>query len=403
MKKLFVLLAVLALVAAACGSSDEPGTTAAAGGTTETTEAAVSEVQAASNACAEGVTDGDLNLYNWTDYIPTGSLAEEFEVDDLLAKFEEEYGVNTTLTFFASNEDMIAQINAGAPYDAIVPSDSFVSDMIDAGLLVELNKAAIPNFANIDQQFADPPYDPGNAHSAPYQWGTTGIGYRYGTIDDENGVSWAVLFDPTTAAPNAGFISLLDDTRETLGSALKYLGYSLNTTSEAEVDEAAQLIADAKAHVAAFNSTSYWTLLSSGEFNLSQGWNGDFLAEYDRITEYDEDGEITYDAYEDFGYAIPIEGSAAWVDTMAVPTTAEHPCTGHAWINFMLDAENGGTLTNFNYYASPNAAAQAFIYEEILEDPSIYPPPEVMTILEFFEPLGDFTNYYGDAFTKAKG
>ena len=403
MKKLFVLLAVLALVAAACGSSDEPDTTVAAGGTTEAPAEEVSEAQAASNACEEGVTDGDLNLYNWTDYIPVGALAEEFEVEDLLAKFEEEFGVNTTLTFFGSNEDMIAQINAGAAYDAIVPSDSFVSDMIDAGLLVELNKAAIPNFANVDQQFADPPYDPGNAHSAPYQWGTTGIGYRYGTIDDENGVSWAVLFDPTTAAPNAGFISLLDDTRETLGSALKYLGYSLNTTSEAEVDEAAQLIADAKAHLAAFNSTSYWGLLTDGEFDVSQGWNGDFLGEYDRITEYDEDGEITYSGYDDFGYAVPIEGSAAWVDTMAVPTTAEHPCTGHAWINFMLDAENGGTLTNFNYYASPNAAATEYIYEEILEDPSIYPPPEVMAILEFFEPLGDFTNYYGDAFTRAKG
>ena len=95
MKKLFVLLAVLALVAAACGSSDEPDTTAA-GGTTETTEAAVSEIQAASNACAEGATDGPLNLYNWAAYIPTGPLAEEAELDDLLAKFEEETGESVT-------------------------------------------------------------------------------------------------------------------------------------------------------------------------------------------------------------------------------------------------------------------------------------------------------------------
>jgi len=405
MKKLFVLLAVLALVAAACGSSDEPDTTAAAGGaTTEATEAPVSEIQAASNACAEGATDGPLNLYNWAAYIPTGPLAEEAELDDLLAKFEEEHGEAVTLTIFNSNEDMLAQIDAGASYDVIVPSDYMVVTMIDADLLVELNRDAVPNLdTNILELFEDPAYDPGNKFSAPYQWGTTGIGFSYDVIDDSEGVSWAVLFDPETAAPNAGFISLLDDTRETLGSALKYLGYSLNTTNPDEVDEAAQLITDAKAHVAAFNSGSYWTLLGSGEFDVSQGWNGDFLAEFDRISEFDEEGNLTYDAYEDFGYAIPIEGSAAWVDTMAIPTTAEHPCTAHTFLNFILDAENGGTLTNFNYYASPNEAAIPFIYEDILEWEAVYPPPETMAILEFFEDLGDFNNYYADAFVKAKG
>ena len=256
MKRLFALLAVLALVAAACGSSDEPDTTAAAAGaTTEATEAPVSEIQAASNACAEGATDGTLNLYNWADYIPTGSLAEEAELDDLLAKFEEEHGESVTLTIFNSNEDMLAQIDAGASYDVVVPSDYMVVTMRDAELLVELNRTAVPNLdANILPLFQDPAYDPGNRFSAPYQWGTTGIGYLFGSIDDSEGVSWAVLFDPETAAPNAGFISLLDDTRETLGSALKYLGYSLNTTNPDEVDEAAQLIADARDHLAAFNA-----------------------------------------------------------------------------------------------------------------------------------------------------
>ncbi|MGA7271510.1 MAG: extracellular solute-binding protein, partial [Acidimicrobiia bacterium] len=219
---------------------------------------------------------------------------------------------------------------------------------------------------------------------------------KYGTIDDENGVSWAVLFDQEVAQPNAGLISLLDDERETMGSALKYLGYSLNTTNPDEVDEAAALIAQAKDWVAAFSSSGYWDLLTSGEVNVSQGWNGDFLAAYDAASTDD------YDAYEDFGYAIPVEGSAAWVDTMAIPSTVEHPCTAHAFVNFMLDAENGAELTNYNYYASPNAAAEEFIYPEILDDPSIYPPDDVMQTLEFFEDLGDFANYYADAYAAAK-
>ncbi|MFV2000454.1 MAG: spermidine/putrescine ABC transporter substrate-binding protein [Acidimicrobiia bacterium] len=406
MRRLTILLGVLALVAAACSSTgdDTTETTVAGGsGTTTATEAPVTGVQALADSCTLGETDGDLNLYNWTEYIPTGSLAEDAEVKDLVAGFEDEFGVSVVLTEYDSNETMLAQIDAGVGYDVVVPSDYMVAIMIDSDLLVKLNQAAIPNMANVDPLFTDAAYDPGNQFSAPYQWGTTGIGYSYDAIDDSNGVSWGVIFDPDMNEANAGFISLLDDTRETLGAALKYLGYSLNTTNPDEVDEAAALISATKDRIAAFNSSGYWTLLTSGETNVAQGWNGDFLAEYDGISEYDDDGNVVYDAYEDFGYAIPIEGAAAWVDTMAIPTTAEHPCTAQTFVNYMLDGENGGELTNYNYYASPNAAAAEFIYPEILEDPTIYPVPETMEILEFFEDLGDFNIYYADAFSAAKG
>jgi spermidine/putrescine-binding protein len=399
MKRLLALACALVLVLVACGGSDdgaEGSDTTSGTEDTGDTEAPADGIQAAADACELGETDGDLNLYNWTEYIPTGSLAEEAEVADLVAEFEEESGVEVVLTEYESNEAMLAQIDAGVGYDVIVPSDYMVSIMKDAGLLVELNKDAIPNMSNIAELFSDPAYDSGNEFSAPYQWGTTGIGYAYGSIDDEDGVSWGVIFDPDMAQPNAGFISLLDDERETMGSALKYLGYSLNTTNPDEVDEAAALIAETKERVAAFTSSGYWDLLTTGEVNVAQGWNGDFLAAYDSASTED------YDAYEDFGYAVPIEGSAAWVDTMAIPSTAEHPCTAHAFINFMLDAENGATLTNYNYYASPNAAAEEMIYEEILEDPSIYPPEDVMATLEFFEDLGDFATYYADAYAAAK-
>ena len=205
-----------------------------------------------------------------------------------------------------------------------------------------------------------------------------------------------MIFDPELAEPNAGFISLLDDERETMGAALIYLGYSINTTNEAEVDEAAALLKETKDRLAAFTSSGYWDLLTAGETLVSQGWNGDFLFAYDEASTDD------YDAYEDFGYAIPLEGAAAWVDTMAVPITAEHPCTAQAFINFLLDPFYGAELTNYNYYASPNAAAEEFIWEEILEWDAIYPPQDVIDRLEFFEDLGDFGNYYADAYSAAK-
>lgn len=402
LKRIVVLVAAVALVGAACGDDDAGSTTAAtaapaATDAPTTTDAPPEGAQALANACTLGETDGDLFLYNWTEYIPIGSLAEDAEVTDLVAAFESEFGVEIVLTEYDDNETMLAQIDAGVGYDVVVPSDYMVSIMRGEGLLVELNPSTVPNMANIAVLFSDPPYDPGNRFSAPYQWGTTGIGYAYGSIDDTDGVSWGVIFDPEMSAPNAGFISLLDDERETMGAALKYLGYSLNTTNPAEVDEAADLINATKDRLAAFSSAGYQDLLLAGEFRVSQGWNGDFLAAYDGATTDD------YDAYEDFGYVIPFEGSAAWVDTMAIPTTVQHPCTAQTFINFMLDASNGAELTNYNYYASPNAAAEEFIYPEILEDGSIYPPPEVMEILEFFEDLGDFGTYYADAYSAAKG
>lgn len=417
MKRVLLLIAVLALVAAACGddTSDETTTTAASettegtetteGGTETTegpTETAPEGLQAQVDACTVGETDGDLNFYNWTEYIPFGSAAEDAEVTDLIAKFEDEYGVQVIQTFYDSNETMLAQVEAGgAPYDLIVPSDYMVSTMIDVGLLVKLNKDALPNLANIDPAFTGLPYDPADEYSAPYQWGTTGIGFSYEYVDDTDGVSWGVIFDPALNADYAGKISMLNDERETLGAALKYLGYSLNTTNQAELDEASALVAATKDAIAAFDSESYDDLLVSGEVFVSHGWNGGFLASYDALVTDD------YDPYEDFGYAIPTEGGVVWVDTMAIPTTVEHPCTALTFINFLLDAENGGELTNYNYYASPNLASQAegWIWEEILEDPSIYPPAEALTdgSLEFIADVGDFSINYADAFAAAKG
>lgn len=380
MRRIGLSVILASLLLAACGGTD-------------------ADVQAAAEGCEAGEVDGDLNLYNWTEYIPYGSIAEDFEVDDLIAGFEEEYGVTVTLSEYESNEAMLQQVEAGgAPYDLVVPSDYMVSLMADSDLLVELNKNAIPNLSNLDPTFTNLPFDPDGAYSVPYQWGTTGIGFSYDVIDDSEGISWAIIFDPDQRAAYAGEISMLDDSRETLGAALKYLGYSLNSTSQEELDEAADLIRATAADLATFSSAGYEDLLVEGTTTVAHGWNGDFFAAYDGASTDD------YDAYEDFGFAVPVEGGVVWVDNMAIPTTSESPCTAHAFIDYILDAENGATLTNYNYYASPNAAAEEFIYPEILEDPSIYPPQELFDdgSLEFLEDLGEFTTNYEDAFVAAK-
>ena len=389
MKRLLVLIGVLALVAAACSSSSDDETTttvaAAAGGDTPTTAAAVAGEMV---VCAVDEVDGDLSLYNWSEYIEP----------ELVTEFEAAYGVTVTETFYDSNEAMLAQVEAGgANYDVIVPSDYMVTIMSEEGLVQPLSKDAVPNLVNLDSQFDNVPYDPSGEFSVPYQWGTTGIGFSYEEVDDAEGVSWAVIFDPETSTAYAGQISLLNDPRETMGAALKYLGYSVNTTDQTQLDEATALVSETKERLATFDSDAFEDLLVEGQTVVAHGYSGDFFSAFDDASTDD------YDAYEDFGYAIPLEGGVKWVDTMAIPTTAEHPCTAHTFINFILDAENGAALTNFNYYASPNLASTEFIIPEILEDETIYPSDEVLANLEFLEDTGDFEINYTDAFAAAKG
>ncbi|MGB5185579.1 MAG: spermidine/putrescine ABC transporter substrate-binding protein [Acidimicrobiia bacterium] len=406
MKRLLILIAVVAMLAAACSSdSDDETTTTAASGTDETTTTAAtdsggSDLDAMIAACEPEQTDGDLNFYNWTEYIPYGSAAEDYEVTDLVALFEETYGVKIIQTFYEDNETMLAQIEAGgAPYDLIVPSDYMVSTMADpeVALLAKLNKAAIPNLVNIDPLFTGMPFDPTGDYSVPYQAGTSGLGFAYEYVDDSEGISWGLVFDPEMSEPYAGLISMLNDERETLGAALKYLGYSVNTTDQAELDEATEILAAANSRIAAYDSAAFDDLLVAGETVVAHGWNGGFFGSFDEISTDD------YDAYEDFGYAVPTEGGIIWVDLMAIPVTAEHPCTALTFINFILDPEVGGELTNYTYYMSPNLAAYEYIDPEILEDPSIFPDEETMNNLEFIADVGDFSLNYADAFAQAKG
>jgi len=410
MRRLLILLAVVAMLAAACSSSDgESSDTTAAGGDEGTTTTAAapadSELQVKINACTVGETDGDLNLYNWTEYIPYGSEAEDYGVTDLVAKFEEETGVKIVQTFYEDNETMLSQIEAGgAPYDLIVPSDYMVSTMADpeVGLLMKINTDAVPNLKNLDPKFTNLPFDPTGEFSVPYQAGTSGLGYSFESLDAagvdyESGISWGLIFDPDMSAPFAGKISMLNDERETLGAALKYLGYSVNTTSQAELDEATAILKDANSRIAAYDSAAFDDLLMSGETVIAHGWNGGFLGSFDQASTDD------YDAYEFFGYQVPVEGGIIWVDLMAIPVTAEHPCTALTFINFILDAENGGDLTNYTYYMSPNLAAYEYIDPDILDDPMVFPTEETMAKLEFIADVGDFSLEYSDAFAAAKG
>jgi spermidine/putrescine-binding protein len=365
MKRMVRTIAVLMsamLLITACGGSDDGDADAV--------------------ACEVDQVDGDLKFYNWSEYIDP----------ELITAFETEFEVDVIEDFYDSNEAMLAQLQAGAVYDLVVPSDYMIGIMIEEGLLAEVQRDAVPNLENLAPRFADPAYDPGGVFSVAYQWGTTGLGVNMDVVGEDFNPSWGLVFDPELVSTYPGGVTLLNDPRETLGAALKYLGYSLNSTSEEELQEAVDVISGVKEYIAAFDSDQYDENLVNDEVTATHGYSGSFFTAFDDV-----------DGWETYAYVIPEEGATLWIDNMAVPAEAEHLCTAHTFINYLLDAENGAALTNWNFYASPNAVSEEFILSEILEDETIYPSDELSEKLEIITDTGDFEINYSDYFAAARG
>ena len=366
-KKLWLLLiALLAIALVACGGGPS-------GGPSGGPDAADSGEEASSDSGEETASGEDagpqladtLSVYNWADYID----------QDMVAAYEEEYGVDVIYDEYSSNEDLLAKLQAGATgYDVIFPSDYMVAIMIDLGLLHEIDTSELSNYGNLDPQFLDAPFDPGNQYCVPYYWGTTGIGYRAGHpfFEENEPDSWAYIFDPELLEQYAdGGINVLNDPRELTAAALIYLGYDPNTTSPDELNEARDLMLNAKPYWKTFNSDDYpSSLLVPDEVVMTHGWSGGVAtAYYDTYDEETEDGN--------WYYSIPTEGAVKWLDNICITADTERLETAMHFMNYLLEPEVAGTITNYVYYSSPNTAANAFIDEELLNDPSVYPPADV--------------------------
>lgn len=313
----------------------------------------------------------EIVVYNWSEYIDP----------DIYSMFEEEFGISIVEDNFSNNEELLAKLQGGATgYALIVPSDYTVSIMKEEGMLAELDHANVPNLSNLADRFQDLPYDPGNQYCAPYQWGTTGIGYIDGEVEEPT--SWAVLLEPDPDAPYYGRATMLDDVRESFAAALVYLGYDINTTDEAQLEEARDLLIQAKAALAGYDSDTFEDQLVIGENLLAHGWNGDFL--------------VAQEENENIAYTVPEEGGVVWVDNICIPSTAtpEEKLAGEMFINYLLRDDIGAMLSEYNYYASPNAAAETLLDEEFLSDPAVYPPDAVLDRLQYLRPVSEAESLY---------
>ena len=318
-----------------------------------------------------------VNVYNWDTYIGETTL------DD----FGAATGIEVRYDLFADNAELFARFREGNPgYDVICPTNDFAERMILAGMLQPLDHSRIPNFANVDPNFQDAAFDPGRAYTMPYFWGTIGIGYRTSrTMSAPE--SWGYVFDESE--PYAGRISWLSEPSTVIQMALKRLGYSLNETDPARIEEAVQLLIASKDNVRSIAGDNGQDLLLSGEVNLAMEWNGDIL----QVMEEDDD----------LSFANPREGGLIWQDVWAVPNDAPHVDEAHAFIDFILEAEVHAAIADFIYYALPNAAAKRLMSADYLENPAIFPPDAVIARGESAKYLGEEVNrLYSEGMTRVR-
>ena len=261
--------------------------------------------------------------------------------EDLFDLFEEKTGIKVIYQTAESNEMMYSKVAmGGSGYDVVVPSDYMIAQMIEEGLLAELDFDNIPNFSLISDRFKNLVYDPDNKYSVPYTWGTLGIIYNPTMISDEID-SWEALFDMRYE----GMASMIGNPRDAIATALMYLGYSINTTDEAQIREAYDLIAVSKAAgvYQGFFMDEIYDKMEVGETALCTYYAGDYLSMYDNNP--------------DLKYVIPKEGSNWFVDAMCVLKDAKNKTEAEEWINFICSTEASLRNMDFIWYASPNETA----------------------------------------------
>jgi putrescine transport system substrate-binding protein len=317
-----------------------------------------------------------VNVYNWSDYID----------DDILTAFTAETGIDVVYDVYDSNEILETKLLAGGTgYDVVVPTGTFMQRQIAAGVYQPLDKSKLPNLEHMWPQIMErlAVYDPGNEHAINYMWGTTGIGYNVGAVQERLGAdtidSWEVIFNPEMLAKFADCgVHVLDTSEEIFPAALNYLGLDPNSKDPADIEKATELLLSIRPSIQKFHSSEYINALANGDICLAVGWSGDILQARDRAAEAGGGVEVAY--------AIPKEGALMWFDNMAIPADAPNPDNAHKFVNFIMRPDMAAKASNYIYYASGNLASQPMLNEDVIGDPAIYPDAETVENLYVVTP-----------------
>ena len=327
---------------------------------------------AAITLMAGAATAEEVRVYNWSDYID----------EALLEKFETETGIDLIYDVFDSNEVLETKLLAGGSgYDVVVPSGTFLQRQITAGAFQKLDPEQLPNLDNMWQLVTDrtEQYDPENAYSINYMWGTTGIGVNVDKVREALGEdapigSLDLIFKPENMEKLASCgVHMLDAPAEMIPMALNYLGEDPDSHDPDIIAKTEDLLMSIRPYITKFHSSEYINALANGDICVAIGWSGDILQARDRAAEADNGVVIAYNA--------PKEGAQMWFDQMAIPVDAPNVEGAHKFLNFIMDAENAAAASNYVYYANGNKASQEFLVEDVIGDPAIYPDEETLNNL----------------------
>lgn len=321
--------------------------------------------------------NGDVYVYNWGEYIDP-------KVADL---FEKETGIKVHYDTFVTNEDMYPKVKAGAvEYDLICPSDYMIQRMIDENLLSKIDFNNVPNLKNIDPTYLDKSksFDPTNEYSVPYCWGTVGILYNKTKVDGPID-SWSVLFDEKYKDK----ILMINSVRDALGIALKYLGYSINTTNKDEIEEATQLLIKQKSLVQGYFVDEVRDKMIGDDAAISVIYSGE--------------ANFTKRENKNLEYVVPKEGSNVWIDSWVIPKNCKNKKNAEIFLNFLC--RDDIAKMNFDYitYSTPNKAAKSLLDEETQNNKVAFPDASILDNCETFNYLGDkMETFYANQWKEVK-
>ncbi len=315
-------------------------------------------------------------ISNWDGYMP----------EDLLENFTKETGIEAEFAVHGTNEEIMGKVVAGKGkgYDVLFVSSPFAEALNNLGLIAAIDHDKIPNIKNFYAEAMELDHDPGNTYSVPYAWGTTGLCYRSDMVDGEP-ASWNDLLKPDDALK--GKITMLSTDRWLMGAGLLALGYSVNEKDPGKIGETKTLLIDAKGNLLAYDDTTFYSKLVSGEASLVHAW----------------DGWCNYGIAEnaDIKYIVPAEGTDLWVDTMVITDASENKDAAHKFIDYVLNADVGTWVASNILYKVPNKAAMDSLDPALIEQfPNLGMAPADMLKQEQLRDLGATQKDYTKAVTE---
>jgi spermidine/putrescine transport system substrate-binding protein len=343
--------------------------------------AAATAFGAAVGGCTSGAKQrakqNQLNVYSWADYIHP----------DVIPEFERTYSVHVVYDTFSSNEALLARLQAGATaYDITVPTSYMVCQLRKLGVLSQIDHTRLPLLKNLMPRFQDPAFDPKLKYSVPYTWGTTGIGFNANAFESEKDypTDWDFFWDKKLS----GRMTLLDDSRETIGMAVKRRGSSYNTHDTKVIEAGAADLKQQKPLTMCYTSDQVVVQLAAGDSALALAYSGD-----------------VYQAAKDnhaVRYVIPHSGASLWLDNLCIPRSAPHPENAYKWLSFLLEPRIAAANAAHTRYATPNKLAYELINPVQRDDRNLYPNEELLSRCDELGDIGNEVFVYDRLWTEIK-